>query len=121
MSTPQDPHIADLPALLAGRGVVIGYRLTIAAPKEALDDDLRRLLKKYRPVLVEALARAETLGNPAVTFAHVLTCDRDGFDWSGGEQKLEFSTDADDDGLRAAWLRDFEDFVQRADAPEVEP
>lgn len=94
MNTSQDLHVADLPAILAERGVEIGYRLTVAAPKGAVDDDLRRLLKKHRPTLAEALARAEAYNNPKITYAHVLTWDGQGFDWADGVQKLDLDDDA---------------------------
>jgi hypothetical protein len=80
-------HPADLPALLASRGIRLGYRLTLDAPKGAVDPELRCQLEQFKPVLVEALARAELAGIGADRFADLLTLDRQGFDWAAGQQE----------------------------------
>jgi hypothetical protein len=78
-------HPADLPDLLADRGVRLGYRLTLDAPKGAVDATLRRHLERFKPLLAEALARADRLGLGPERFADVLPLDADGFDWGAGE------------------------------------
>jgi len=89
-------HLADLPALLAERGIEIGYRMTVAAPKGAVDANLKRLLQKHKAALVEALARAEAFGNPEIDYSRVLTWDRQLFDWATGEQHRQPGDDGDD-------------------------
>jgi len=104
-----DIHLADLPALLAERGVAIGYRLTVSAPKGAVDAELKRLLRKHRPALVEALARADVFANPDIGYADILTWDRQLFDWETGEQHRQpGDDDIGDDGEPIS--------VERADA-----
>ena len=80
-------HPADLPALLADRGIPLGYRLTIDAPKGEVDAELRCQLERFNPVLVQALARAELVGIGADRFADLLTLDRQGFDWAAGQEE----------------------------------
>lgn len=102
MTTPTEIHVADLPALLAERGIKIGYRLTVAAPKGAVDANIKNLLARHKPTLVGALARADSFGNPAIDYAHVLTLDRQGFDWATGEQHRQPGDDDDPEPARAA-------------------
>jgi hypothetical protein len=80
-------HPADLLDALAGRGIVLGYRLTLDGPTGAVDAELRNELARLKPLLAEALARAERLGLGADRTADVLTRDAGGFDWSTGEGK----------------------------------
>lgn len=96
MTTPAMIHVADLPALLAERGIKIGYRLTIAAPKGSIDAEMKHLLTRHKPTLVEALARADAFGNPAIGYGDILTWDRQGFDWATGEQHRQPGDDGDD-------------------------
>lgn len=95
MTTPTMIHVADLPALFAERGIKIGYRLTVAAPKGAVDAHVKHLLARHKPTLVEALARADAFGNPAVGYADILAWDRQGFDWATGKQRRQPGDDGD--------------------------
>lgn len=120
--TPADIHLADLPALLAERGIEIGYRMTVAAPKGAVDASLKRLLQKHKAALVEALARAEAYGNPEIDYSRVLTWDRQLFDWATGEQHRQPGDDGDDKPIsidRADALLGVNGF-SRADADDLE-
>lgn len=80
-------HIADLPEALAERGIKLGYRLTIDAPTGAVDEELRELLKRHKPALVEALARCDAAGFDLSRFGELAYLDADGFNWASGKQE----------------------------------
>ena len=80
-------HPADLLDLLADRDIRLGYRLTLDSPTGAVDAELRCHLERFKPLLAEALARADQLGLGPERFTEVFMLDADGFDWSTGEAK----------------------------------
>lgn len=80
--TPSDDAMEQLAAL----GIRLGYRLTVAAPKGAVDDNIRHLLARNKAAFVASLALDDLRANPPADAANFPSLDADGFDWRQGEQ-----------------------------------